>query len=70
MMAFHSKSKEGPAGVLMGKLKELPVVDGHPDLSQLGDPTEVAKHWVAEAKMSEEEMLVELLGDLGQSTQK
>lgn len=50
--------------MLLSKLKELPIVDGHPDLNQIGDPAETAKRWAAEAKLSEEEMLTELLTHL------
>jgi hypothetical protein len=55
---------------LLAKLEGLPVVDGRPDFSGIGDPAEVAKQWAAEMKIGQAETFdrlakhLEAIGDL------
>jgi hypothetical protein len=42
-------------------LAQLPLVNGKPDFSTLGDPVDVAKQWAAEIKPGYEQYLQKLL---------
>ncbi len=64
MNAFARENQKRIAELLVKKLSELPHVNGQPDLTGLGDPSEVAKRWAAEAKLGEEEFLAALLEHL------
>jgi hypothetical protein len=56
----HERMAQG----LIARLESLPKKDGQPDLHALGDPADVAKRWASELKLSEEELLSQLLAHL------
>ena len=62
---FFSHDRERIAEALLAKLKNLPLVDGRPDFSEIGDPIEVAKQWAAETKLGENDLLVRLSKHFG-----
>jgi hypothetical protein len=62
--AFHRAERDRAGRGLLAKLRSLPVVDGKPDVSGLSDPTETAKQWAAELKVTPEEFLQRLLEHL------
>jgi len=65
--AVAKKTKERAANMLRAKLKELPVTNGRPDFSKLGDPAEVAKRWAVEAGLNHEAILEQLLAHLSEA---
>ena len=54
------KNQERLSEVFLAKLKNVPLVEGKPDFSGMGDPQEVAKQWVAEATLTQEDLLNQL----------
>ena len=48
MSDFIKQHQKSVTTAFISKLKELPLVDGQPDFSKLGDPTEAAKRWALE----------------------
>jgi hypothetical protein len=64
MRAFSEKKSKRFATLLAAKLRGLPHLNGEIDEEALGDPVETGKRWAAEADMSEEELLTELLEHL------
>jgi hypothetical protein len=63
--SFVKEDQERVSRELLEKLKNVPLVNGRPDFSGMGDPTEVAKRWAAEIKLSREEMLDRLAKHFG-----
>jgi hypothetical protein len=57
MAAYHATEQERAGQALLAKLQSLPLKDGKPDVSSIGDPAESAKRWAAEVKMSPEETI-------------
>ena len=45
----------------LAEIKRLPIVDGHPDFSGIGDSMETVKEWVAKMDLGQEELLDQLL---------
>ena len=70
MSNFIKQHQEGFMTAFISKLKELPLVDGQPDLSQLGDPTETAKRWALELNLTEEAVMEQLLKHIGAADDK
>ncbi len=62
--SFISQDRERISREFFAKLASLPLVDGQPDVSAIGDPIELAKLWAAEMKLSEEKFLDRLLKHL------
>lgn len=62
--SFISQDQERISREFLAKLASLPLVDGQPDVSAIGDPTQLAKLWAAEMKLSKEEFLDRLLKHL------
>jgi hypothetical protein len=61
MAAYHAAERKRAQESLLEKLKNLPTVNGKPDLSSIADPAETAKQWAAEAKLGSEESLERML---------
>jgi hypothetical protein len=59
--SFISEDRERISRALLAKLQSLPLVDGRPDFSAIGDPTALAKEWAVEMKLGKEEALDRLL---------
>ncbi len=65
MSNFIKQQQEGVMTAFISKLKEPPLVNGQPDFSKLGDPTETAKRWSLELNLTEEAVREQLLKYLG-----
>jgi hypothetical protein len=64
--AFNLAERERAGHGLLTKLQSLPLVDGKPDTSGIGDPAGTAKQWASELKLSPDEFLERLLNHLDQ----
>ena len=64
IVSFMGRDRERMAQGLLSKLQTLPLKDGRPDLSAIGDPAAVAKEWASELKLSEDELLDRLLAHI------
>ena len=70
MSDFIKQHQKSVTTAFISKLKELPLVDGQPDFSKLGDPTEAAKRWALELNLTEEAVIEQLLKHLGAADDK
>jgi hypothetical protein len=61
IVSFITSDQERISQDFVARLRSLPLKDGRPDFSALGDPTTVAKTWASEMKLSEDELLDRLL---------
>jgi hypothetical protein len=61
LVSFMKKNQERLSEFFLAKLKNVPRVAGKPDFSEMGDPQEVAKQWLAEAALTQEDLLGQLL---------
>ena len=61
LAAFINQDRERMPRGLLAKLQNLPVVGGQLDFSGIGDPAALAKQWAAETKLTQEELLDQLL---------
>ncbi|MCW5692308.1 MAG: hypothetical protein KIT48_08085 [Pseudolabrys sp.] len=61
MAAYHAAERERAGRALLAKLQSLPLKDGKPDVSSIGDPIETAKRWAAEVRMSPEEAIERMI---------
>jgi hypothetical protein len=68
--SFISQDQARISQELLAKLVGLPLVDGRPDMSAIGDPSELAKLWASELKLSKEEFLRRLLQHLESDTKQ
>jgi hypothetical protein len=59
--AYHAAERARAGQALLAKLQSLPLKDGKPDFSSIGDPTETAKQWAAEVKLSPEETIERMI---------
>lgn len=57
IVAFAQANIHRAGQSLLAKLEALPLVNGKPDVSGIGDPAEVAKQWAAELNLTPEESL-------------
>lgn len=64
MNDFAKKEKDRYAALLTSKLSGLGLMNGHLDLTALGDPSEIAKQWASEVKMDDEAFWAALLDHL------
>jgi hypothetical protein len=60
--AFMQQHQHRMTQALLARLQSLPVINGKPDFSSLGEPAEVAKQSAAEINPSEEELVRQILG--------
>jgi hypothetical protein len=63
--AFMNQDRERMSRGFIAKLEALPRVHGQPDLSAIGNPSDLAKQWAAEMKLPPEEFVAALLKHLG-----
>jgi hypothetical protein len=64
---FLAEDNQRMGAGFIARLQELPLLNGEPDFSAIGDPTETAKKWAEELKLSEEDFLAALLVRLDQA---
>jgi hypothetical protein len=68
---FARNNQERITQSFVAKLREIPVLgDGQPDFSGITDPMVIAKQWAAEMKLSEEQLLEQLLSHLTASDER
>jgi hypothetical protein len=66
MASFARANNELLSKAVIEKLEQLPKVDGKPDLSSIGDPSELGRLWATELKPTEEQLFERLLQHLEQ----
>jgi hypothetical protein len=59
--SFKRSNTEGLSKALLEKLRQLPLVNGQPDFSAIGDPKELGKKWAAELKSTDEQLFERLV---------
>jgi hypothetical protein len=59
--SFKRRNADGLSKGLLEKLRQLPLVNGQPDFSAVGDPKELGKKWAAELKSTDEQLFERLL---------
>jgi hypothetical protein len=65
LASFARQSEKELVQAFLSKLKQLPVIDGHPNFSALGDPDRIAEQWAAEFKLNPKQVIERLLLHLG-----
>ena len=65
MSAIAQKNQDELQKIFLGRLKAIPMANGKPDLSQLGELKEIAGQWVAEANLTKEALLKQMLAFVG-----
>jgi hypothetical protein len=66
MASFARTNNELLSKAVLAKLEQLPKVDGKPDFSSIGDPSELGRIWASELKPTEEQLFERLLQHLEQ----
>lgn len=67
LQSFLAQDNERMRSGFLAKLQALPLVDGKPDYSTIGDPAETAQQWTTDLKLGEEAFLDALLAKLNEA---
>ena len=61
LVSFFKKDHERTSQEFAAKLGSLPLHEGRPDVSAIGDPAKLAERWASEMKLGQEDFLKRLL---------
>jgi hypothetical protein len=64
MASFLTADRERLEQTFMARLQSLPLKDGVPDFTVLGDPVRISQQWTTEMGMGRKELLGRILGHL------
>ena len=65
--SFKRKNQERISKAFVEKLRQLPLVNGQPDFSAIGDPKELGKKWAAALSSTDEHLFEQLVEHLGEN---